>query len=430
MYHLPYSSFFILHSSFRGGLRGGLRGLILLLCLLAWNIETSAQEWPGDSCMVLHLNYDENWAFPLDELDSITFCPFNDVDEEWFYFNRTEPEVITVKTVYTSVASNKWYYSLENSMTMNYINSVLYDNADYSTTKITSYTNYTSYRKDQPLGVSITCGEKVDSVQLSLRPDMKEDELIRIGVMVSEKTFVAVNLLPGQKYYYRAYQKGGSVTNGHFYTLGRVRMIKADDVENIRDLGGWQTTDGQHVRYGKIFRGAEMDGIHGTHITEDDKLLFHDLLDIRLDIDMRSEEERGNVNQSPLGTDVKYVHYDVSPYQIRNEGYYTAFREILNTLRQGHAVYLHCWKGADRTGTLAYLLEALLGIPEEDACKDYELTSFGGQLRSRNSTSFLLLYDKIQVYSGNNLQEKVKNIFLKNGFTKEEIAEFKSLMLE
>ena len=76
------------------------------------------------------------------------------------------------------------------------------------------------------------------------------------------------------------------------------------------------------------------------------------------------------------------------------------------------------------------LLEALLGIPEEDACKDYELTSFGGQLRSRNSTSFLSLYDKIQVYSGSNLQEKVKNIFLKNGITKEEIAEFKSLMLE
>ncbi|MBQ9363011.1 MAG: tyrosine-protein phosphatase [Bacteroidaceae bacterium] len=380
--------------------------------------------------MVIHLNYDENWAFPLDELDSMTFCPIDDIDEEWLYFNRMEPEVVAVKTVYTSVATNKWYYSLENSMTMNYMNNVLYDNTDYSTTKITSYTNYTSYRKDQPLGVSITCNAKIDSVQLSLRPDMAAEELIRIGVMVSDMTFTAINLIPGQKYYYRAYLKGGNVTRGHFYTLGQVRMIRSDAIENMRDLGGWQTKDGRKLRYGKIFRGGEMDGIHGTHITEEDSILLHNRLDIRLDIDMRSEEERDTVTLSPLGADVKYVHYDVSPYRITYEDYYKAFRETLNILRQGHSAYLHCWKGADRTGTLVYLMEALLGIPEEDICKDYELTSLGGQLRSRNSTSFLALYDKIQTYPGADLQEKVQNIFLRNGITKEEIAEFKTLMLE
>ena len=145
---------------------------------------------------------------------------------------------------------------------------------------------------------------------------------------------------------------------------------------------------------------------------------------------MRSEEERDTVNLSPMGADVKYVHYDVTPYRITNDGYFKAFLETLDVLRHGHAVYLHCWKGADRTGTLAYLMEALLGVPEEDVCKDYELTSLGGQLRSRNSTSFMILYDKIQTYPGANLQEKVHNIFLRNGITKEEIAEFKTLMLE
>lgn len=402
----------------------------ILLCLLAWNIGISAQQSTADSCIVLHLNYDENWAFPLDELDSMTFCPIDDADEDWLYFNRTEPEVITVKTVYTSVATNKWYYSLENSMVMNYMNSVQYDNSDYSTTKITSYTNYTSYRKDQPLGVSITCSEKIDSVQLSLRPDMAAEEHDRTSILVSDKTFIAINLVPRQKYFYRAYQKGCLVAKGHFYTLGQVRMIKADSVENIRDMGGWLTEDGLRVRYGKIYRGGEMDGIHGTHITVDDSVLFRNLLDIHLDIDMRTEEERDTVNTSPLGTDVKYAHFDVSPYQIKNAGYYQAFRETLNVLREGHAVYIHCWKGADRTGTLAYLMEILLGLPEEDACKDYELTSLGGQLRSRNSTSFLTLYNKIQEYPGTTLQEKVQNIFLRNGITKEEIAEFKSLMLE
>lgn len=41
-------------------------------------------------------------------------------------------------------------------------------------------------------------------------------------------------------------------------------------------------------------------------------------------------------------------------------------------------VYFHCHGGSDRTGTLAFLIEALLGVSESDLSKDYELTSFVG----------------------------------------------------
>lgn len=403
-----------------------------LLCAVAFlSASCATVRAQLDSCVVVHVTDGEGWAFPLPEMDSITFKAGEDMNENDLYWMRLEQAsspATVVKTVYTSVAMSKWYYSVENSMTMNYMNSVQYDNNDYSTTKITSYTSYTSYRKDQPLSVSIALGEQIDSVWLSLRPDF--GELIRIGVLASEKTLTASNLLPGQKYYYRAYLRNKSVTDGHFFTLGQVRMVKTDSVENMRDLGGWPTTDGRHIRYGRIFRGSELDGVHDTHITPDDSLILHDLLDIRLDIDMRKEEERAGAVQSPLGTDVGYVHYDVVQYKIADRSYYTAFRDLLATLRQGHAVYLHCWKGADRTGTMAYLLEALLGVPEEDVCKDYELTSFGGQLRSRNSTSFSTFYDRLMTFQGATLQEKVEAIFLRYGITAEEIAEFRELMLE
>ena len=40
-------------------------------------------------------------------------------------------------------------------------------------------------------------------------------------------------------------------------------------------------------------------------------------------------------------------------------------------------MYFHCAGGADRTGTLAFLIEALVGVSENDLSKDYELTTFG-----------------------------------------------------
>ena len=44
----------------------------------------------------------------------------------------------------------------------------------------------------------------------------------------------------------------------------------------------------------------------------------------------------------------------------------------------GKNIFFHCRIGADRTGTMAYILEGLLGVPEEERLQDYELTVFSG----------------------------------------------------
>ena len=44
----------------------------------------------------------------------------------------------------------------------------------------------------------------------------------------------------------------------------------------------------------------------------------------------------------------------------------------------GKSIYFHCRIGTDRTGTLAYILEGLLGVSEEDRVDDYELSFFSG----------------------------------------------------
>lgn len=69
-------------------------------------------------------------------------------------------------------------------------------------------------------------------------------------------------------------------------------------------------------------------------------------------------------------------------YGANNRNYYSpsaqSIKTIFSTLadESNYPVYFHCNAGADRTGTLAFLIEAVLGVSEEDVVKDYEITSF------------------------------------------------------
>ncbi|MBR1488644.1 MAG: tyrosine-protein phosphatase, partial [Bacteroidales bacterium] len=59
---------------------------------------------------------------------------------------------------------------------------------------------------------------------------------------------------------------------------------------------------------------------------------------------------------------------------------------IIQELKKGRHVAFHCRSGADRTGAVAMILEALLGVRGGDIALDYELTSLSsegsGQTRS------------------------------------------------
>ena len=62
-------------------------------------------------------------------------------------------------------------------------------------------------------------------------------------------------------------------------------------------------------------------------------------------------------------------------------------KEIFELLanEDNYPVFYHCNAGADRTGTLTFLINGLLGVSYEDLTKDFELTSFseaGARYRS------------------------------------------------
>ena len=155
---------------------------------------------------------------------------------------------------------------------------------------------------------------------------------------------------------------------------------------------------------------------------------------IRTDIDLRTDNECYGMTGSPLGPSVKWVHISYS-------GYTGAFSEAgLAINKKVFAVFMddncypivfHCIGGADRTGTVAMLLEALLGVPEDELWRDYLTTGFvGGVSDAKHQQWFGSALKKLKEYPGATLADKAEAYFLKLGFTKDDVSRLRERLLE
>lgn len=162
----------------------------------------------------------------------------------------------------------------------------------------------------------------------------------------------------------------------------------------MRDLGGWDTVDGKKVKYGLIYRGGMLNGYkNGPKITERGRQVFVEQLNMRSEIDLRNDSDNGGQQGCAWGDGI-YNRWSLSAYDSISKysgRYSTVNMETLRNVfaflsnENNYPVYVHCNWGADRTGTLAYLINGLLGVPYEDLVKDFELTTFspsGARYRS------------------------------------------------
>ena len=96
-----------------------------------------------------------------------------------------------------------------------------------------------------------------------------------------------------------------------------------------------------------------------------------------------------------------------------------------------YPIVFHCIGGADRTGTVAMLLEALLGVSEEEIWRDYLTTGFEGIVSDlRHKKSFGKTVQLLKEYPGATLAEKAEAYFLKIGFSKEDVSRLRERLLE
>lgn len=336
-------------------------------------------------------------------------------------------------------------YLLENEAANHFINDFVYDSNDYTYTKVLDYAdpapiyNYVGYRKDQPQPVPIKLTAPLDTIG-TLYISEKDDysKAITRYIYKGKDSIAVYNLIPGKTYNWKVETKTPEgdtqiVETGKFKTTGTLRMLKVDGIFNVRDMGGWTGLKGYPIRYGKLFRGSRMsnNGSGSAIITSDgiDALLE---VGVKADLDLRTSSER-NISSSPLGSSVSYAYennsYASRIYTFDEDGSsISGIKKIISWFKEDKPVYFHCSVGADRTGTIAFLIGALCGMSEDALSKEYELTSFspdyvvtngkvedlrrirtekGRYDNSEDSYKYAWMINKVKKFPGETMQEKV-----------------------
>ena len=333
-------------------------------------------------------------------------------------------------------------FSQENPVVAEYLKTVQYDPSDYTESSVQQYFNIpTSYRKDQPSGAPTTI-KSGGTLKAS-------DGLGSLEQTVSSGSASVYNLAPNRVNPFVIVSDGNANQAGTILPTGNIRMIKADSINNVRDLGGW-ACDGGRLKYGLLFRGGELTGEHGVWITSADIKTFRDLLRIQYELDLRTGSEidmdtpdtSDDIVSSALGDDVQYHKRSVSQYlaavSLSEASDVARTKEALSILMQNVQyripTYFHCVSGADRTGTIAFLIEALCGVSRSDLDKDYELTYFTNEgdnaRRYRINSSWIHLVRYIESMDGSTYRDKAVSWCKLAGFTIDEINAFRRAMID
>lgn len=176
---------------------------------------------------------------------------------------------------------------------------------------------------------------------------------------------------------------------------GAPRAIALEGAVNFRDLGGYATRDGRQVKWGKIYRSADI-----SKLSDKDVEILSSL-NIKMVCDLRGEKEAaaspdkqipgadrillaaGSENVG-VGNFTKYLTTSpradsmIRSFYTRTDHltakYKPMFDQLLS-LEEDRALMFHCTAGKDRTGVGAALILYALGVSEEDIITDYELTN-------------------------------------------------------
>lgn len=282
----------------------------------------------------------------------------------------------------------------------------------------------------------LPAGAKAVSAVLELSENEDLSDALKYSLDLANSKMDVYNLKTGTKYYYRitlTLDPAATIgTIGSFETEASPRIMNIEGGYNLRDIGGWKTTDGGVLRQGLLYRGCEIDGAVEEKYTITDRGLQQMIgdLGIRFDMDLRSSAEVGE-KPSALGKNVLHKYYGVDMYKgIFPEKQASILREIFSDLADpaNYPIYMHCTYGRDRSGTICYLLEALLGVSDEDLLREYELSAFTDSYVNR--ADFDEFVSVIQAMEGNTTKEKVEGFLLSVGVTPEEIASLRAIYLE
>ena len=301
---------------------------------------------------------------------------------------------------------------------------------------VDAYVTKTDCFAPKSIELSWSCEKAILGYTLTIAMDENFTDVVTTCNVVGDSVLLE-NPYTGCEYFWKvnAIAESGEVLKSgtlSFKVKATPRPVTIDGVSNTRDLGGYFTPNGR-VKQGMIYRTAKFDDI-----TPEGKSMAIEGLKIKTDLDLRNSGEGTAGMESPLGCE-NYLRLSSPYYEIFSADQKSQVREIMKVFadESNYPIAMHCSLGRDRTGTIAFLINALLGVEERDLRMDYFLSAFSHAGSALDSATFVMLEGSFErmyggidgTYSGATYAEKVENYLLSAGVTTEEIQAIKSIML-
>lgn len=174
------------------------------------------------------------------------------------------------------------------------------------------------------------------------------------------------------------------------------RGIALQGAINFRDMGGYRTTDGRQVKWGKIYRSADISKLTDTDLNKLSQLNIKMICDLRGEKEVELAPDKvipgserillsaGSENVGAANSYMKYMTTSQRADSMMGSFYrrtdhlkakYKPMFDQLLTLENDKALLFHCTAGKDRTGVGAALVLYALGVGEDAIMQDYELTN-------------------------------------------------------
>ena len=263
-------------------------------------------------------------------------------------------------------------------------------------------------RSDKSLGVELEFsaeGAPEDTEFTVLVSDNEDFENAK-ELKTTGNSVCARNLFVNTEYYWKVVAGDEESEVGTFTTEDYPRWITARSltgeedgrgIYNVRDMGGYMTDTGKRVKQGLVYRGGEITTMtnsgHYNTITEVAKKAFREDMGMvgGVELDLRGA---GDISDGYKACgfaedgDIEYTQIAIKSYEEtftkNGSGQTNATEARANVARifellknaDQKPVYYHCFGGADRTGTIGFLLNGVLGVSYEDLVIDFELTSY------------------------------------------------------
>jgi protein tyrosine/serine phosphatase len=172
----------------------------------------------------------------------------------------------------------------------------------------------------------------------------------------------------------------------------RERHLEWEGCFNVRDLGGLPTADGGETRHGAVVRA---DALSALTARGWEQLVAHG---VRTVVDLRNEDEWGE-DVAPRPGSVQTIRLPLDQVEDREfwagewengpqfatplyygphlERFPAKNAEVIAAIAnaQPGGVAFHCAGGRDRSGQVAMLVLALVGVPADQIAADYELSA-------------------------------------------------------